>query len=94
MIFIMNLLISFESKVKLLIIIKIDNKECIDLINNQSISGRTRKIDIRKNCLRELKEDGIIMPSQYPGKNNSSNLFMKNIGGPLFKKHLYEYVGK
>jgi hypothetical protein len=44
--------------------------------------------------LRELKENRIIMPSLYPGEKNSSDLFMKNLGGPLFEKHLHEYVGK
>ena len=94
MIFVINLLILFELKVKLPMIIKIDNKGCIDLINNQSISGRSRHIDVRKNYLRELKENRIIMPSLYPGEKNSSDLFMKNLGGPLFEKHLHEYVGK
>ena len=60
MIYVMNLLNSFELKVELPMVIEIDNKGSVDLINNWSVSGRTRHIDAKKNYLRELKENGVI----------------------------------
>ena len=69
--------------------IEIDNKGCVDLISNQSVLELTRYINTKKNYLRKLEEDGIIKPAQYLGKNNSSNLFAKNLDRPLYSK---EYV--
>jgi hypothetical protein len=43
--------------------------------------------------LRDLKEDGIIWSKWIPGDSNSSDLFRKNLGEPLFEKHLSTYCG-
>ena len=94
MLCIKNLLNSFELEVELPMNIEIGNKGCVDLINNYSVSGRTRHIDVKKNFLRELKEDSIINPVWKPGQYNSSDLFAKNLGGPDFKRHAKEYVGQ
>ena len=80
----MKLLNLFRLKIELPIIIEIDNKGYIDLINNWSVSGRTRHIDIKKNYLRELKENRVIELKLCPDKENSSNLFTKNLGGLAF----------
>ena len=56
MLYIMNLLDTFELKVELPIIIEIDNKACIDLINNWSVLVCIRYIDIKKNFICKLKE--------------------------------------
>ena len=93
MLYIMNLLYAFELKVKLPMIIEIDNKGCVDLINNWSVSGRTRHIDVKKNFMRELKEKGILKAVWKAGEDNSSDLFTKNLPGPSFEKHAKEYVG-
>jgi len=92
MLFIMNLLRAFDLQVELPMIIEIDNKGCVDLINNWSVAGRTRHISVKKNFMRELKEQGIIMAVWKPGHSNSSDLFTKNLGGPTFNKHSKEYV--
>ena len=94
MIYVMNLLNSFELKVELPMVIEIDNKGCVNLINNWSVSGRTRHIDAKKNYLRELKENWVIELRWCPGKENSSDLFTKNFGGPVFEKHSDEYVSE
>jgi hypothetical protein len=37
-------------------ILEMDNKGAVDLINSFSIGGRTRHIDVKQYFLRELKE--------------------------------------
>jgi hypothetical protein len=41
-----------------------------------------------------LKEENVIIAKWISGDNNSSDLFTKNLGGPLFEKHLTMYCGK
>ena len=48
-------------KVKLPMILEVDNKGAFDLANNWSVGGRTQHVDVRKNYLRELKEPGILI---------------------------------
>ena len=92
MLYTKNLLNSFKLEIKLLMNIEIDNKGFIDLINNWSVSRRTYYINIKKNFLHELKEDGIIHPVQKTRQNNSSDLFTKNLHRPDFKWHTKEYA--
>ena len=47
---------------------------------------QTRHISIEQNCSRELKESRSTKLFKYLDKNNSSNLFAKNLGGDAFKK--------
>ena len=70
-----------------------DNKGCFDLINNWSVAGRTRHVDSRKNFMRKLKKNRIIVPKWVAGENLSADLFTKNLGGPDFRRHGKEYVG-
>ena len=92
MLYIMNLLDTFELKVELPIIIEIDNKGCIDLINNWSVLVCIRYIDIKKNFICKLKEQNIIKAIWKARENNNSDLFTKNLLGLLFEKYTKEYV--
>jgi hypothetical protein len=56
MIHVKQLIESMKLKVKLPMEIRVDNKGAKDLVNNWSIGGRTRHVDISLNFLRELKE--------------------------------------
>jgi hypothetical protein len=91
MLFTMRAVESMGLKVKKPMIIEIDNKGAVDLTHNWSVSGRTRHVEVRQYFLRDLKEDGIIWFKWIPGDSNSSDLFTKNLGGPLFEKHLSTY---
>jgi hypothetical protein len=51
-----NLLESIGLKVQLPMILEMDNKGAVDLINSFSIGGRTHHIDVKQCFLRELKE--------------------------------------
>ncbi len=68
-------------------ILEMDNKRAVDLINSFSIGGRTRHIDIKQYFLRELKEAKQLIVNWIPGSENSADMFTKNLDGPLFKKY-------
>jgi hypothetical protein len=92
MLFEMRVLESIGLKVKLPMVLEVDNKGVVDLANNWSASGRTRHIVTRTNFLRELKEQGLLRVVWIPSAENSSDLFTKNLHGPLFGKHSSKYV--
>ena len=56
----MRILNSLGLKVKLPMILEMDNKGAVDLANNWSVGGRTRHVDTRQYFLRQLKEEGIL----------------------------------
>jgi hypothetical protein len=54
-----HILESMELKMKLPMILEMDNKGAVDLANNWSIGGRTRHVDVRQCFLWELKESKV-----------------------------------
>jgi hypothetical protein len=85
---------SIGLQVELPMILEVDNKGVFDLANNWSVGGRTRHTTVRTNFLRELKEEGLLKVVWIPTERNSSDLFTKNLQGPLFEKHAGEYVSE
>ena len=83
---------SIGLQVKVPMELEVDNRGTVDLINNWSVGGNTRHIDCRLNFMRELKEEGILKVMWMPGKENSADLFTKNLMGPEFEKHSSDYV--
>ena len=92
MLYVMHVIEGMELKVKKPMKLKMDNKGAKDLANNYSVGRRTCHIDVRQYFLQDLKEQGIIMTEWIPGEENPSDLFTKNLGGPLFKKHISAFV--
>jgi ribosome biogenesis protein Nip4 len=74
-------------KVKVPMILKVDNKGVVDLVNNWSIGGRTRHVTTKVNFLRELKEEGVLKVIWISTNDNSSYMFTKNLLGSMFNKH-------
>jgi hypothetical protein len=60
MVYVKRILESIRLRVHLTMILEVDNKGAVDLVNNFSVGGRTRHIDTMQYYLRELKEKGII----------------------------------
>jgi hypothetical protein len=83
---------SIGLQVELPMILRVDNRGVVDLVNNWSVTGRTRHITARINFLRELKEQGIIKVEWIATGENSADLFTKNLQGPLFERHANVYV--
>ena len=94
MMFIWRLLCCFGLKVELPMIIEVDNKGAVDFCNNWSVAGRTRHIEVKQYFLRELKEAGILKVKWKSGDDMTSDIFTKNLGGPLFEKHGCKFYGK
>jgi len=84
---------SIGLRIRLPMILEIDNKGAIDLSNNWNCGGRTRHIDVRHYFLRDLKEAGVIKIKWIATANNTADLFTKNLMGPLFDKHASVYCG-
>ena len=75
-------------------ILEMDNKGAVDIVNNWSSTGRTRHVDLRIKYLRELKEANIIRCVWGPGEENEADTLTKNNGGPTFEKHNKAFVGE
>jgi hypothetical protein len=59
MLFIMRIIESMGLRVKKPMILEIDNKGAKDLVNNRSVGGRLRNVEVKQFFLRELKEQGL-----------------------------------
>jgi hypothetical protein len=61
MLYMKNILESLGLKVKLPMILEMDNQGAVYLANNWSSGGRTRHIDVQSVFLRELKEASVLV---------------------------------
>ena len=94
MLYEMHLLESMGLEVQKPMILEVDNKGAVDLANNWSVGGRTRHIDVRQCFLRELKEEGVFIVKWIAGSKNDSDMFIKNLEGPLFERFSQLYFGE
>jgi hypothetical protein len=74
-------------KVKLPMILEMDNKGAVDLANNWIIGGRTRHVNVWQCFLRELKESKVMDIRWIKGST-------KNLDGPAFEKCIRKLVGQ
>ena len=81
-------------KVKLPMIMEMDNKGAVDLANNWSVGGRTCHIGTKIEFLRGYKENGVLEVIWMPGCDNNADMFTKNLGGPLFRRFAQVFVGE
>ena len=93
MLFAQRILESLGLKVKMPMILEVDNTGAIDLANNWSSSTRTKHIDVRHHFLRELVDCGVIKLKFVRSEENVSDIFTKNLAGPLFHKHAKTLCG-
>lgn len=87
MIFMMRIIESVGLKVKLPMILELDNQGAVDLVNNWSIGGRTCHVKVTMYYLRELKEQGLLRIQHIPGMENDADMHTKNLGGPDSNRH-------
>ena len=93
MLFSMRVLEGMGLQVEKHMILEIDNKGAKDLIDNWSVGGRLRHVEVKQLFLRELKEQGLIIVKWLGSAENSADLFTKNLGGPLFTTHTQTVCG-
>ncbi len=88
-----NMLESISLKVELQMILEMDNKGAVDLINIYSVGGCTQRINVEQCCLQELKEANVLIVNWIPSSENEADLFTKNLDGPLFKCYAELFLG-
>ena len=93
MLYIMRILESIGLKVKLPMVLKVDNRGAKDMMNNWSVGGRTRHIEVKQYFIRDLREAGIVKIEWISGETNPSDIHTKNVSGPDLNKHLPNLVG-
>ena len=82
-----KIVISMGLKVKLPMMLEVDNKGAVDLANSWSHGGRTKHMQVRNYWLREMKERGLIKVKWIPGKANVADTLTKNLNESDFKRH-------
>ena len=93
MLYVMRLVESIGLTVKKPMILKVDNKGAKDLMNNWSVGGRTRHIDVKQYFIRDLKEEGLIKIQWIPTEEMTADLFTKNLSTEQFEKHSQVLLG-
>ena len=86
MLYVKNVLESMELKVKLPMVLEMDNQAAVHLGNNWSVGGRTRHIDVR--------EAGTLIVKWIPGPLNEADLFTKNLPEPMFEEFSRALIGE
>jgi hypothetical protein len=81
-----NILGSIRLKVELPMILEMDNKGAVNLVNSFSVGGRTQHIHVKQCFLRELKEAKVLVKKSILGSENKADIFTKNLDEPLFKR--------
>jgi hypothetical protein len=85
---------SLGIRVKLPIVVRVDNVGAIFMSENVSTSSRTRHVDIRYHYVREFVEDGFIKIIFVKSEENLSDGFTKNITGTLYDAHTREFMAE
>ena len=93
MLFVKRMLESMGLEVNLPMMLYIDNRGTVDLVNNYSVNGKTRHVEIRQYFLRELKERNILLTRWRSGDEMAADLFTKNLSSALFNKHIKAFMG-
>jgi hypothetical protein len=93
MLYIWNVFESMGLKVKLPMLLKMDNKGTVDLANNWSIGVHARHVDVQQCFLWEAKETKVMDIKWIKGLENNADVFTKNLVGPAFTKCIKILVG-
>ena len=81
-------------KVKLPMVLGMDNSGAVDLVSSWSAGGRTRHADARMHLLRKLEEQGLLEIVHIPGEENESDILAENTPPAIYNKHIVKFVGK
>jgi hypothetical protein len=72
--------------------IVVDNIGAIYMAENNMSNNQTKHVNTRYHVVRELIEDGMIKVEFIRSENNDSDIFTKNLGRELFKKHSNKFM--
>jgi hypothetical protein len=76
------------------IIVHVNNIGAIYKAKNGSSSNQTKHINIFYHFVRELIKEGVMKIEFVKLENNNSDIFTKNLGQELFKKHSKKIMKK
>ncbi len=87
MIYQKNTLESIGLKVEYPMVLEMDSRGAINLINSFSVGGRMQHINVKQCFLQELNKAKIFVVKWIPGSENEADIFTKNLDGPIFKRY-------
>ena len=79
-----------KNKVKLPVIVHVDNVGAIFMGSNVRTSSCTRHIDCCTKYVREYQEDGVVKIIFVKSESNILDIMTKNVQGNLYDKHSSE----
>jgi len=79
-------------KLELPIKILMDNVGAMFLTENQSMSQRTRHIDVCYHFIRDYVEDGVVQVIFVRSEHNDADVFTKNLGNEAFHRHASKFI--
>ena len=85
--FVYQVLVSLGFKVKLPIIVRVDNLGAIFMSDNISVSQRTKHVDVRYRFVQQFSLEGFIKVVFVKTEDNDADLFTKNLDGEKYAKH-------
>ena len=91
-IFVLQLLKSMKIKVKIPIIVRVDNIGAIWMSQNVNTSSRTKHVDVRTKYVNEYCEDGVLKIIFVKSNENISDIMTKNLSSDLHSKHSDELI--
>ena len=92
--FVYQVLTNMGIKVKLPIVVRVDNIGAIFMSGNIAISDQTKHVDIRYHFVREFVEDNFLKIIFVKTKENVADIFTKNLPKELHNKHCDTFLRK
>jgi hypothetical protein len=86
--------LSMGIKVKLPIIVQVDNIGAIFKTENVSTSSQTKHVDVKYHSVHEYVEDGFIKIIFVRSEHNVSDRFTKNVTGDIYDAHNADYMAE
>ena len=85
--FVYQVLVSLGIKVKLPIVVRVDNLGAIFMSDNISVSQRTKHVDVRFRFVQQFTMERFIKVIFVRTDENDTDLFTKNLNRDKYKKH-------
>ena len=83
---------SIGIKIKLPIIVRVDNVGAIFISENVTTGQRTKHVDIRYNYVREFIQDCFLKIIFVKSQENKADIFTKNVSADLQRKHAKNFL--
>ena len=92
LLFVLMCLNYIKMKVKLPMVVLIDNIGAIEMLDSRTGQSRTKHIDTRYHWIKNYVDEGKLKVSYVKSENNTSDILTKNLHPKLFEKHANNLV--